>query len=142
TAVADGFIAVQAQDKQIVQDIGRDVLALATALGVRDDVLKHCQSIDDAADAADWDKVREELDATQTTVREKMNRMQDGALAECISIGGWLRGTAVVTDLIGKDWSAERSELLFQPDLTDYFNDALEETLTRARNPEKLKLIA
>lgn len=142
TAVADGFIAVQAQDRQTIQDIGRDVLSLATALGVRDDVLKHCQAIDDAANESQWDRVREELDATQTTVREKMNVMQDGALAECVSVGGWLRGTAVITDIIRKDWSPERAELLFQPDLTDYFNDALEEAMTRAREPEKLKLIA
>jgi hypothetical protein len=32
--------------------------------------------------------------------------------------------------------------LLLQPDLADYFNDALEEMLTRARNAEKLKAIA
>jgi len=90
--VADGFIAVQAEDKKSVQDVGKNVLSLAGSLGVKDDVIRHCQAIEDAANATKWDVVRQELDATQATVRSKMVQMQDGALAECISVGGWLRG--------------------------------------------------
>ena len=140
--VADGFIAVQAEDKTSVTDVGRNVLSLAQALGVKDDVIRHCQAIDDAANTAKWDVVRQELDATQATVRAKMQQMQDGALAECISVGGWLRGTQVITAVIGKQWTAERAELLYQPDLAEYFNDALEEMLVKAKNPAKLKDIA
>ena len=140
--VADGFIAVQAEDKKTVENVGRDVLALATALGVREDVLKHCQAIDDASSAANWDKVRTELDATQATVKAKMDSLRDGALAECVSVGGWLRGTEVITSVIGKAFSKDRAELLYQPDLADYFNDALEEMLTKSKNPAKLKSIA
>ena len=140
--VADGFIAVQAEDKTSVTDVGRNVLSLAQALGVKDDVIRHCQAIDDAANTAKWDVVRQELDATQATVRAKMQQMQDDALAECISVGGWLRGTQVITAVIGKQWTAERAELLYQPDLAEYFNDALEEMLVKAKNPAKLKDIA
>ena len=140
--VADGFIAVQAEDKKTVENVGRDVLALATALGVRDDVLKHCQAIDDAGKAANWDAVRTELDATQATVKMKMESLRDGALAECVSVGGWLRGTEVITSVIGKAFSKDRAELLYQPDLADYFNDALEDMLTKSKNPAKLKSIA
>jgi len=140
--VADGFIGVQAEDRKTVENIGREVLALATALGLREDVLKHCQAIDDAAKGSKWEAVRSELDATQATVRAKMESMRDGALAECVSVGGWLRGTEVATDVIMKAYSGERAEVLLQPDLADYFNDALEEMLTRARNAEKLKAIA
>jgi hypothetical protein len=140
--VADGFIAVQAEDSKSVENVGRDVLTLSTALGVRDDVLKHCQAIDEAAKSAKWDVVRHELDATQATVKAKMESLRDGALAECISVGGWLRGTEVITAIIGQSFSKDRAELLYQPDLADYFNDALEEMLTRARSPAKLKGIA
>lgn len=140
--VADGFIAVQAEDKKTVEDVGRNVLSLAQSLGVKDDVMRHCQAIEDAANKTQWDIVRQELDATQATVRSKMQQMHDGALAECISVGGWLRGTQVITAVIGKQFSNERAELLYQPDLAEYFNDALEEMLVRAKNPAKLKDIA
>ncbi len=140
--VADGFIAVQAEDRKTVENVGRDVLALATALGLREDVLKHCQAIDDAAKGAKWEAVRTELDATQATVKDKMESLRDGALAECVSVGGWLRGTEVITSVISKAFSKDRAELLYQPDLADYFNDALEEMLTKSKNPAKLKSIA
>lgn len=140
--VADGFIAVQAEDKKTVENVGRDVLSLATALGIREDVLKHCQAIDEAAKAAKWDAVRTELDATQATVKERMEALRDGALAECVSVGGWLRGTEVITSVITTSFSKDRAELLYQPDLADYFNDALEDMLTKAKNPAKLKSIA
>jgi hypothetical protein len=140
--VADGFLAVQAEDRKTVEDVGRDVLALATALGVREDVLRHCQAIDEAAKGAQWDTVRTELDATQATVKDKMNSLRDEAIAECISVGGWLRGTEVITGVICKSFSAERAELLYQPDLADYFNDAMEEMLVKAKNPARLKALA
>lgn len=140
--VADGFIAVQAEDRKTVEEVGKNVLALATALGVREDVLRHCQAIDEAAKGAKWDDVRTELDATQATVKARMNSLRDEAIAECISVGGWLRGTEVITGVVAKTFSRERAELLYQPDLADYFNDALEEMLVKAKNPAKLKAIA
>lgn len=142
STVADGFIAVQAEDKKAVEDVGREVLNLATALGVRDDVIKHCLAIEDAAKSAKWDIVRTELDATQATVKNRMESLRDDAIADCVSVGGWLRGTEVITSVISQSFSKDRAELLYQPDLADYFNDALEDMLTKAKNPARLKSIA
>ncbi len=142
SVVADGFIAVQAEDEKGVQDIGREVLDLSRALGVKDAVVEHCSAIDDAAKSNNWDVVRKELDATQKTVRDRMERMKDGALAECVSVGGWLRGTMVVTSIIQKSFSAEKAELLNQPDLAVYFRDNIEEVITKVKKAEKLKLIS
>lgn len=142
STVADGFIAVQAEDKKAVEDVGREVLNLATALGVREDVIKHCQAIEDAAKSAQWDIVRTELDATQATVKNRMESLRDDAIADCVSVGGWLRGTEVITSVISQSFSKDRAELLYQPDLADYFNDALEDMLTKAKNPARLKSIA
>jgi hypothetical protein len=142
TVVADGFLAVQAQDSKTVEAVGREVLDLAKALGVKDAVLPHCNAIQDAARANDWEKVRKELDATQRTVRQTMEKMKDNALAECVSVGGWLRGTQVVTSIINAGYTAEKAELLNQPELTDYFRDSMEEAITHLPQPEKLKLIS
>jgi hypothetical protein len=142
TVVADGFLAVQAQDSKTVENIGREVLDLAKSLGVKDAVLPHCNAIQEASKASDWDKVRKELDATQRTVRETMEKMKDKALAECVSVGGWLRGTQVVTSIINTSYTADKAELLNQPDLTDYFRDSMEEAITKLPQPDKLKLIS
>lgn len=140
--VAEGFVAVQAEDAKAVENVGRDVLNLAKGLGVEKSVIPHCNAIQEGATSKNWEQVRNELDATQRTVREQMEKMKDGALAECISVGGWLRGTQVVTNIVSKRFTPEQAELLNQPDLTEYFRDTMEEAITKLAKPEKLKLVS
>lgn len=121
TVVAEGFVAVQAEDRQAVEDIGKEVIDLAKSLGLSKSVLPHAQSILDAADRSDWPSIRKEFDLTQKTVRDTMEQMKDSDLAQCVSLGGWLRGTASVTSVIGKNYSGDRAELLNQPLLVDHF---------------------
>lgn len=119
--VAEGFVAVQAEDKESVKDIGREVIDLAKALGLSKSVLPHAQAILDAADESDWKSIRKEFDLTQKTVRDTMEQMRDSDLAQLVSLGGWLRGTAAVTSVVGKAFSADRAELLNQPMLVEHF---------------------
>jgi len=119
--VAEGFVAVQAQDKQAVEDIGKDVIKLSVGLGLKDSVVPHAQSILDAVKKSDWKGVRKELDLTQATVRATMERMHDADLAQCVSLAGWLRGTASVTSVVNKAYTADKAELLNQPFLVDHF---------------------
>ena len=136
--VADGFIAVQAEDQQTVQNLGREVLDLAGKLGLRDAVLQHATSIDEGAKKGDFEAVRQELDRTQSTVRNEMKRLRDSELAQCVSIGGWLRGTEVVTSLISKSYSAEKAELLNQPGLVDHFIAAVGAMKPKVRETETM----
>ncbi len=119
--VAEGFVAVQAQDKKKVEEIGKEVLSLATKLALKSAVQPHAQAILDAADKSDWPSIRKEFDLTQKTVRDTMEKMKDSDLAQCVSIGGWLRGTSVVTSIIQKNFSTDRAELLAQPFLVNHF---------------------
>ena len=126
TVIADGFIAVQAQDAPTVKDIGQRVLALAKQIGVGNSITPHAKAIIDAADKRRWDNVRQELDRTQNSVQQAMNELQDQKLSELVSLGGWLRGTEVLTSVVSKQFSREGAELLHQPDLVDHFQAQLE----------------
>ncbi len=132
--VAEGFVAVQAEDKESVKDIGREVIDLATALGLSRSVRPHAQAILDAADQNDWKSIRKEFDLTQKTVRATMDQMRDGDLAQCVSLGGWLRGTASVTSIVTKAFSADRAELLNQPMLVEHFLAVLGSTPPATRD--------
>lgn len=132
--VAEGFVAVQARDKQSVEDIGRDVISLSKKLGLGKSVTQHAQSILDAVKKEDWKSVRKELDLTQATVRSEMDRLRDGDLAQCVSLGGWLRGTAAVTSIVTKNYTQDRAELLNQPMLAEHFSKAVGSMSATARN--------
>jgi len=122
TVIADGFIAVQAQDREEVKRIGKTVLALSSAIGVRKSVVARSNSIIEAADAQAWPRVRSELDKALQDVQAAMTELHDEQLAQLVSLGGWLRGTEVLTTVVGSAFSADGAELLHQPALVDYFS--------------------
>src|SRR5437016_5863174 len=126
TVIADGFIAVQAQDAPTVKEIGQRVLALAKGIGVGNSITPHAQAIIEAADKKKWDNVRKELDSTQNSVQQAMNEVHDEKLSQLVSLGGWLRGTEVLTSVVSKHFSADGAELLHQPDLLSYFQTRLQ----------------
>jgi len=129
--VAEGFVAVQAEDQASVERIGKDVLRLAESLGLKDTVLPHTNSILEASKKNHWEIVRVELDKTQKTVRDTMEQRRDAELGQCVSLGGWLRGTDAVTSLIAKNYTSDAAELLNQPDIIRHFQKELKKLATR-----------
>lgn len=136
TVIADGFIAVQAEDAPAVKDIGQRVLGLAKGIGVGNSITPHAKAITEAADKRNWGNVRQELDRTQNSVQQAMNEVHDEKLSHLVSLGGWLRGTEVLTAVVNRRFSEDGAELLHQPDLLDYFEDRL-----RAMPEFNLKLL-
>jgi len=139
--VAEGFVAVQAEDKEAVKDAGKDIISIATALGLTKAVRPHAQAILDAADKNDWKSIRKEFDQTQKTVKDTMAEMKDIDLSQCVSLGGWLRGTASVTSIVGKNFSADRAELLNQPMLVEHFVNAINKMPKSAQEHDLLRSI-
>jgi len=121
TVIADGFIAVQAEDSERVKEIGRDVLRLAGAINVREAVIARSKSITDKADKREWNAAKAEFDGALQDVRGAMEKLNDDDLAQLVSLGGWVRGTQVLTSVVDKNYSPEGAELLHQPGLIDYF---------------------
>src|SRR5437773_8825363 len=125
TVIADGFIAVQAEDAPAVKEIGQRVLSLSKGIGVGNSITPHAKAITEAADKRKWENVRQELDRTQSSVQAAMNEVHDEKLSQLGSLGGWVRGTEVLTSLVTKHFSPDGAELLHQPDLLSYFQTRL-----------------
>ncbi len=125
SVIANGFVAVQAKDADKVKDVGRRVLDLSKSLSVDQEVVSHCNSINEAADHGNWEAIRSEFDKAQSSVRTAMDRLKSKDVSELISMGGWLRGTDALTSLIRKEYTADRAELLHQPELVRTFQDQM-----------------
>ena len=119
------FIAVQAEDAPSVKEIGQRVVSLAKGIGVGNSIVPHAKAITEAADRRDWSNVRLELDRTQNSVQQAMNEVHDEKLSQLVSLGGWLRGTQVLTSVVDRHFSSDGAELLHQPDLLEYFQRKL-----------------
>ena len=133
TLIADGYIAVEAQDGQQVKNIGRDVLAMAKKLSVSESVLARGKSITQFAEDGSWDQLNEELEATQNEVKKALEENRDNDLITLVSIGGWIRGTQVVTGLLTESYSPETARLLRQPALVSYLRGKLDQLPSKLR---------
>jgi len=120
--IAEGFVAVEAEDAERVKELGRQVLTLAEAINVRKSVIARSKSITDKAEQRDWRGVRAEFDGALQDVRGAMDELNDHDLSQLVSLGGWLRGTEALTDIVRTGFSKDGAELLHQPELVDYFD--------------------
>ena len=118
--VADGYIAVEAQDGQGVKNTGNDIIKLAKNLNVNKNVMSRGKSISDFAENNDWSALREELEATQNEVKLSMADQNDNDLVILVSVGAWIRGTQVASDFIAKNYSPGLAGLLRQPAIVEY----------------------
>jgi len=125
TVIAEGFIAVEAENTEEVKKIGTSVQKLAKALNVEKQVVKHANAIIAGANQKDWPSVRQELDNTMRDVKEAMTNLDSEALSQLVSIGGWLRGTEALATVVSSGFTKDGAELLHQPVLLDYFERKL-----------------
>ncbi|MBA2622258.1 MAG: hypothetical protein H0U88_01375 [Chthoniobacterales bacterium] len=118
--IADGFIAIEAQDSQQVKNIGTDIIKLAKALGVSENVLSRGKSINEFAENSEWSALQEELEATQNEVKASMQSNRDQDFVILVSLGGWIRGTQVVSGSVLENYNEASARVLRQPALVSY----------------------
>ena len=56
-----------------------------------------------------------------------MDELRDQKLSQLVSLGGWLRGTEILTAVVTKNFKTEGAELLHQPDLLVHFESQLQD---------------
>src|SRR5881227_2325873 len=137
--IADGFIAVEAKDGQQVKNIGADIIKLAKALGVSEKLLGRGSSINEFAEHNEWDTLQEELEATQNEVKSSMQSHSDQDLVILVSLGGWVRGTQVVTTAIMQKYDERSAKVLRQPALVRFMQSKINEVSPELRGEPLVK---
>lgn len=123
--VGDGFLIVECQKQNLVEDLGRVLLRQARSLGVGDRVMRHSASLTELGKRGNWTAVRRELIATQDDVEQAMTALRDQKMAHFISLGGWLRGLEITSGAVEAKYSPERAAVLWQRDLINYFAEEM-----------------
>jgi hypothetical protein len=137
--IADGFIAIEAKDSQQVKNIGSDIIKLAKALGVSENLLKRGNSINEFAENNEWDTLQEELEATQNEVKSSMQSHNDQDLVILVSLGGWIRGTQVVSGAIARNYDERSAKVLRQPALVKFMQSKINEISPELRSEPLVK---
>jgi hypothetical protein len=119
--IADGFLLVEAEKKNLIDNFGRVLIEHARALGVGDRVIRHSASLTELGKRGDWPRMRQELVTTQADVEQAMLDLRDQRMAHLISLGGWLRGLEICAAAVEAGFSPKRAAILARPDLANYF---------------------
>ncbi len=120
TLIADGFIAVEAQDN----------------------VLSRGNSINEFAENDEWDALQEELEATQNEVKSSMQSHRDQDLIILVSVGGWIRGTQVVSAAVMQNYDERAAKVLRQPALVNFIQSKLNEVSPDVRDEPLVKEVS
>jgi len=140
--IADGFLLVEAERKNLIENFGRVLMQHARGLGVGDRVMRHSASLTDLGRRGEWPRMRQELITTQSDVEEAMLELRDEKMAQLISLGGWLRGLEISAATVELDFSPQRAQVLARPELANYFAgelNTLSPALARTPLFEKLR---
>jgi hypothetical protein len=140
--IADGFIAVEAQDSQQVKNVGADIIKMAKALGVSENLLGRGNSINQFAENNEWSALHEELEATQNEVKASMQTHRDHDLIIMVSVGGWIRGTQVVSALLTQNYDGKSAKVLRQPALIHFIHAKMDEVSPELQNEPLVKEVS
>src|SRR5213596_3557634 len=140
--IADGFIAVEAKDSQQVKNIGSDIIKLSKALGVSENLLSRGNSINEFAENDEWDTLQEELEATQNEVKSSMQSHSDQDLVILVSLGGWIRGTQVVSAAIMQNYDERSAKVLRQPAVVALIQSKIGEISPQLRGEPLVKNVS
>jgi hypothetical protein len=132
--IADGFIAIEAQDSQQVKNIGGDIVKMAKSLGVSESILARGNSINQFAENDEWSTLQEELEATQNEVKTSMQSHRDQDLVILVSLGGWIRGAQVVSGVIVKNYDEKLGQVLRQPELLRFIRAKISQVSPELQN--------
>ena len=123
--IADGFLVVEAEQLDKVEDMATDLTRYGKALGAGDRVNRHAASLLDSARKRNVAQLKKELAATQRDVERELVTLRDADLAHLISLGGWIRALEVSTVAVDKQFSEERARKVMREDIADYYTESV-----------------
>jgi hypothetical protein len=126
TLISDGFLVVQSEEIEELENIGRAVLKQAQVLGAGKRVTKYTKSILENSVLGKWDKLKEELSKTQADVEAEMVMLRDVDIANLVALGGWIRAFEIAAVTTQKNYSKEKAVKLARTDLIAYFVETLQ----------------
>ncbi|MBV9673271.1 MAG: hypothetical protein JO076_10680 [Verrucomicrobia bacterium] len=121
TLIAEGFLAVEAENAAAIHLLGHELLGRAKGLGVETRLTRHSKQLLALADKGMWNVLRNELIIAQNDVERAMLDLRDEELAHFLGLGGWIRGLDVAAACVARDFTPERASELNQSDVLDYY---------------------
>ncbi|MCW1922508.1 hypothetical protein OKA05_08075 [Luteolibacter arcticus] len=117
--IADGVMAVQAKDAEMLGKAASDIEKLAAKLKVPDGDLARARKARSMANEGKWLDVFRELGFLQQDIMQKLEQNPKDPGSTLLMVGGWLQGSRYTSRLIIDNYSDASSNILREPLLVD-----------------------
>lgn len=137
--IADGILAMQAQDAEKLNECAGDIESMAKKLQVDEGSLGRAKAARTAANKGEWTRVFSELSRLQDGVLREIERDANrdrGALLMC---GGWIQGMRFASRVIEANYSGPASNLLREPILISRLRENLGALPATSRNHQTVR---
>lgn len=124
SVLAEGYLAVHAEDSQHSRNIGKDLLLLAKPVGAHTELIEHSRSLSDYAEKRNWELLRQELESVSTDLAKALSKNGDPQLAGLIQLGKWVRILEIASIILHVNYSESAAQILQQPTWTLGFSGA------------------
>jgi hypothetical protein len=98
--IADGFLALQAEDSQQFRNTNQDILGYCRVLGLSDKVSPRLMAMAKLAEMSQWADLRQEAIDGQQELARLLTDQRDEDLAALVDLGAWLRTLEVASTLV------------------------------------------
>ena len=113
--IADGIMAVQAKDAELLGKAAADIEKLAVKLKVADGDLTRARKVKTLANDGKWLQVYTELGFLQQDIMQKLEENPNDQRSSLLMISGWIQGSRYTSRLILAHYSNASSNILREP---------------------------
>lgn len=124
--IADGFLAVQAENLKDIESVGRAIFDASRTFGVGKHLSRHNKALLKNSLLGDWGGLKEELAATQKDVELEMLLLRDQQITHLVSLGGWIRALDIASTSALHSQQPHPSQALDKQEIIEYFAAGLD----------------
>ena len=124
--IADGVMAIKANNAELLNKCATDIEKLAKKMGVADADLGRARAVRAAANKGQWLKVFMELGFLQQDIMKKIDEPEHATHGTLLIVCGWMQGARYTSTVIGENYSPETSNLLREPLLAKALKEKVE----------------
>lgn len=117
--IADGVMAVQAKDAEMLGKAAADIEKLAAKLKVPEGDLARARKARSMANEGKWLDVFRELGFLQQDIMQKLEQNPKDPGSTLLMVAGWVQGSRYTSQLIGDNYSDASSNILREPLLVE-----------------------
>ncbi len=125
--IADGIMAIQARDAELLSGAANDIEKLAMKLGVTDEELERARTVRTYANQGEWLRVFMELGFLQQDILKTVARAENSVRGDLMIASGWLQGARYTTQIVLDNYGTEVSNTLREPLMVDAIAKKLQE---------------